>query len=302
MAHMETTICAKPLSIDAIRAKSETSTSNLAMIPKCFGRFVQILSGEIASIAPTAPNFSYEGYARSEVLLVKEQEENSSLSELLVCSELQQCIRVNVDRGIIYGICDVVFGGVGNEAAYAEARPFSRIEHAVVGLFFKAVGRSMPLAFTSVDFREFFIAPLQGPEEDSANPPFKPAVCVKLLCNIHGYSGDLTIELPNELAALFKPEDSERNVVNVPPSSEWGTQISGRVEGTEIELTAVLSEFLMSLDGVTSLYSGQLIRLENHIASPLMVYSEGVQLFSAKLGQTAKRFCLSIDGPVTGPL
>ena len=81
--------------------------------------------------------------------------------------------------------------------------------------------------------------------------------------------------------------------------SEWGTQISGRVETIEVELVAVLAEFQMSLDSVTSLHAGQVIKLENDIASPLVVCSDGIELFTARLGQTARKFCLSIESPIT---
>ena len=289
----------KPLSLEAIRSKAEKPTNNLALIPKSFGRFSQTLSKEILSIASTSPGFIFEGFCRTEAQLDQEFEENWCLAEMLICGELKQCIRVTIDRPVIYGLCDLVYGGVGNEQAYAEARPFSRIERAVAQLFFKAIGRALPSAFTTIALKEFLVAPPQDPNEDPQYPPIKPFVSIKILFNIHGYSGEILIELPEKLALLFRPVEVKQHTPTIPSISEWGTQISERVETIEVELVAVLAQFQMSLDKVTSLRAGQMITLENDISSPLSVCSDGIELFTARLGQTARKFCLSIETQFT---
>ncbi len=290
---------AKPLSLEALRAKADRPTNNLALLPKSFGRFGLALSKDFLTIAPTSPSFTFEGFCRTGAQLVQEVEENWCLSETLICGELKQGVRVSIDRPFIYGLCDVVFGSVGNEPAYGEARPFSKIERAIVQLFFKTVGRAMPSAFPNAALKEFFVAPPEDPNEDPQYPPVKPFVSVKILCNIHGYSGELLIEIPEELALQFQPVDDKRHAPAAPKVSEWGVQISGRVETIEVELVAVLAEFQMSLDSVTGLHAGQMIKLENDIASPIVVCSDGIELFTARLGQTARKFCLSIETPIT---
>jgi flagellar motor switch protein FliM len=298
MDNAEISMPVKPLSIDAIRAKADTSESNLTMLPKSFGRFAAMLSKDVLGIAPSAPSFTFEGFCGAEARLGREVEENSCLTELLVCGDFGQSVRVSVDRSAVFGLCSVVFGGVGNEPAYSEARPFSSIERAVTQLFIKTLGRTLPSAFPNIALKEFFLAPLQDPNEEPQYPPFEPFVSIKILCNIHGYSGELIIEIPQELALLFGPAANEPRAPEAPKISEWAMHISDRVEGIEIELVAILAEFQMSLDGITSLRAGQVINLENDIASPLTVSSENVKLFTAKLGQTARKFCLSIEMPL----
>ena len=291
-----------PLSIGAIQSRLDTTPDSLALIPKSFGRFTQALSKELIGFAATAPNFSYDGYVRSEAQITKEPEDNAEVSELLVCADLQHRLRVTADRSVIFGICDVVFGGVGNETAYVEQRPFSKIEHSLIKIFFAALGRALPSAFARMDMAQFYVEPTQDPNEEPLYPPFSAFVAVRILCNIHGYSGEVTIEMSQELAAFFKPVAPEKQRASATPTSEWAPQMSERVDGVEVELTAVLAEFQMNLDGITSLQKGQMIKLQNTVASPLALHSEGVNLFTAKLGQTASRFCVSIETPVTPPL
>jgi flagellar motor switch protein FliM len=297
MIETETLGSVKPLSIDAIRSKSDSSDNNLALVPNAFARFAQSLSNETLHISSISPSFSFEGFCRSEARLTGEAEENSCISEILVCGELQQSVRVTIDRAIVFGICDVVFGGTGNEPAFAETRPFSKIERAMAQLFFRIIGRSLPSAFTGRSYKEFFSAPAQDPNEESLYPAFKPLIYVRILCNVHGYSGELIIELPEELATQFRPADAGRAAAKSIPVSKWESQVAGRIESMEMELTAVLAEFQMSLQGIGGLRLGQLIKLESDIASPLALCSEGVALFSARLGQTAKKYCLSIEAP-----
>jgi flagellar motor switch protein FliM len=282
-----------PLSVTAIRSISEGSADSLAMIPKSFGRFALALSKSVLDFAPVAPSFSYENHSQNQTV---EFDETAQLSELLICSEVRHAVRVTADRSAIFGICDAVFGGVGNEPAFVESRPFSQIERATIRLLFCAVGRALPLAFAA--FSEFSVAPKQDPNDDPLFPPFKPFVSITILCNIHGYSGEISIELPQELAVFFKPVASQKQEAGAAPLSEWAPQISARMEGIEVELTALLAEFSMNLDGVTCLQKGQVVKLHNTVASPLTLHVEGVTLFTAKLGQTANKFCLSIEKPV----
>ena len=221
---------AKPLSLEAIRAKADKPTNNLALLPKSFGRFALALSKDFLSIASTSPSFTFEGFCRTEAQLVQEPEENWSLSELLICGELKQGVRVSIDRPVIYGLCDVVFGSVGNEPAYAEARPFSKIERAIMQLFFKTIGRAMPAAFRNATLREFFVPPPQDPHEDPKYPPFKPFVSVKILCNIHGYSGELLIEMPEELALQFQPVEDKRRALMRLRISNGGRRFQGALK------------------------------------------------------------------------
>jgi flagellar motor switch protein FliM len=301
MVTLGTSVSIKPLSMEAIRAGTDTSDGDLTLLPKAFGRFSQALSREILSTVSTAPSFSYEGFYRSETRSDREIEENSCLSELLVCAELQQNMRITIDRAVVFGICNVVFGDVGNEPAYNEARPFSKIECAVMQLFFKSAARALPSAFTGLALKEFCVAPRQDPDDENAPPPFKSFVTVKMICNIFGYSGELLVEIPEKLASFFKPVKIEKHVSKPARVSEWGQQISGRVDGMEMELKAVLSEFKMSIEDITGLHAGQMIKLENIISSPVVLCSEGVELFTARLGQTARKFCLSIEASITTP-
>ena len=292
---------AKPLSAAAIRSRVEKSSDSMAMLPKAFYRFGQALVKELLKFAPAAPSFSYDGSQKTEAHQVKEIDDNANLSEVLVSGDLRESIRITVDREIVFGICDLAFGGVGNEPAYAEARPFSKIECAVMRLFFDAVGRSLPAAFFNISLKDFFVAPVQNPNEDPFFPPFKPFISVRMLCNIHGYSGEMRIELPEKLATLIRPAGEEKLTSSALPTSEWGAKISDRVENIEMELTVVLSEFIMSLDRVTKLQTGEIIEFTNDISSSLAVCSEGVKLFDAKLGQSARKFCVSIEKSIASP-
>jgi flagellar motor switch protein FliM len=292
---------AKPLSLDAIRSKADAPTNNLVLLPKAFGRFAAVLGRNTLEISATAPNFAFDGFCRTEARPALDADESSCFTELLICGDVGPSVRVSVDRAAVFGLCDAAFGGVGNEPAYSEARPLSKTERAIARLFAKILGRSLPSAFSNIALKEFVVAPPQDPNEDGAAPPFKPFVSVKILCNIFDYSGELTIELPEELALCFRPADDKRREPKAPKVSEWGSQISGRVEGIEVELVAVLAELQMGLDRVAGLQAGQVIELGNRIASPLTVCSEGIGLFTARLGQTSGKFCLSIEAPIAPP-
>jgi flagellar motor switch protein FliM len=282
----------------SIRQAAAAPATTLAKLPSGMKRFLKLLTREIHAIAGITLTASFESYCRSDALVQDDEEADATVAELLESPGTDGAIRVSLDRQMLFGLCDAVFGGAGLEQPFLEQRPYSAIEKAVASLFTRTLGRAFPAAFEGHDLTAF--APPPVPAEDAIDVPepvpFVPLISIRVLCTMHGYSGEVTIELSSEITSLLRDDTDEKaEPVADPKPSQWQDRILSRVENMDTELVAVLSEFQMSLAHLTSLQVGQMIGLNTNLSTPLEVRSGGVRLCRARLGQNAQKYCLRVE-------
>ena len=67
--------------------------------------------------------------------------------------------------------------------------------------------------------------------------------------------------------------------------SLWEVHMGAEIRKTEVQLDAVLAERVLRLRDVQALEVGQTLALNKHADDPLEIYSSGVRLGRALLGQ-----------------
>jgi flagellar motor switch protein FliM len=264
----------KPLTAQAFRAAGEKSRDGLAQLPQGFGRFAKELGKSVAKLTASPPDFAYESFAT-----IAGAAGPDHAVFLLQSAEPQRMVRVVLDRALVFGLCDLMLGGVGNEPPFTEERPLSRLELALAELFAIGVGETLPYAFP-----EGAIEPLTLRRDAEEEPDFEAALSITMLGTIHGYSGEMRLDLNQTLADLLKAQGAASEIGAAKPSMDI----------INVELTAILAGLPMSLDEIGRFARGQLIRLGTHASTPVSVTSGGVELFKARLGQGERRFCLGV--------
>jgi flagellar motor switch protein FliM len=268
----------KPLSIGAIRAAAARTTDSLALLPQGFERFAKHLGKSCGSLMSAPPHISYESFA--PVQGATAFADTDGISFMLDGSVPPSSMRVTMDRPLVFGLCDLLLGGVGNEAPFAEDRPISKIEHSLARLLASEVGAALPEAFPPGAAGAMM--PRTRPADEM--PPFKAAARISFLCTLQGYSGEMLLDLPDELLKLF-------TLKSAVPHAEAGKPA---VDTIAIDLTAVLADMPMSVDEVGKLARGQLIRLNATAQTPVKVQGGEIELFRARLGQHARKYCLAV--------
>jgi flagellar motor switch protein FliM len=268
----------KPLTIQAIRAASVNASDVLAPLPPGFTALAKELGKGFNRLAASAPVFSFESCGK---LAEQALAGDDAHAAMMLAADNRFALRIVMDRGFVFGLCDLVFGGVGNEPHFAEDRPLSNIERAMADMFAGLVAETLPQAFEGVEMPNFAI--LAAESEDA--PEYRPEATVTILAAIHGATGEIKFELPRAFIAMLGPQAAQPIAAVV---------VQPRIDNVAVELTALLAEMPMSLGDVTRLARGQLIRLNATTATPVTVMSEGVELFRAKLGQSARRYCLGV--------
>jgi flagellar motor switch protein FliM len=268
----------KPLTIQAIRAATVTASDALAPLPPLFNGLARELGKNFTQRWAATPGFTYESCTKLPEPAPAGEDAHPAM---IVAADNRFALRIVMDRGLVFGLCDLVFGGVGNEPPFAEDRPLSAIERSVADMFAELIAETLPQALDGADLPSFG---LLQPERADA-PEHRPEASVTMLAAIHGATGEIKFEVPRAFIACLVPQAAQ------PITAATATP---RIDDVAVELTALLAEMPMSLGDVTRLARGQLIRLNATAATPVQVTSEGVELFRAKLGQSARRYCLGV--------
>lgn len=282
----------RPLDAETFRAFRTGKSDDYGGMPHGFARFAKLLARAFAPLCATAPSFSVErigGIDADE----DAGSEAETISALLLNSDPRYMARVTIDKPLAFALCELLLGGVGNEVPYAGERPLSHIEKDFGKLFIGMVAENLPHAFTADPVAPF---ELHKPKADAVEeaPPFKPAARVSMIATIMGYSGDISIELSADLVSLGKLGPAGAEAAGGTQASGWTPQIASRIEDSELEVKAVLTSFQMTLEDIGRLLPGQLVRLPVSFSKPVTLESDGVVLQRARLGQQARRFCLSV--------
>lgn len=291
-----TALRAKPLDSAIFRALGSGSGGDHDGLNECFARFCKLLGRTLSGLCTMPPNFTVERIESAGAAEPAPGEADGV--EALLQQEAEVLARVMLDKQLVFSLCDLLLGGVGNEPPYNEQRPLSHIERELGRHLIAIVAEVLPQAFDSEQLRSL---KLWKPVEDEGEEPpqFKPSVRLTILATIMSYSGEVRIELSSEIAALAKA--TEPATASTAPSGRasggWGEQIASRLQPSELDVTAVLTSFPMTLEDIGKLHPGQTMRLPTSFAKPVTLETDGVVLHQARLGQQARHFCLSVLQP-----
>ncbi len=203
------------------------------------------------------------------------------------------------DGNLIYGLIDVLFGGrkTPNPTKF-EGRPFTIIEQGLVSQLTSLILEDLGSAFDPLSPSTFELDRIaSNPSFASIARPGDSIILLKLQINIQDRGGGIDILIPyttlepirSLLLQVFMGEKFGKD-------SEWEAYLEGQIYYTPTILEAVLNSKLANLQEIAALKVGSTIIMDNSPEDEILLHSNGVRLFSAKLGKVGNAIAVSIDG------
>jgi flagellar motor switch protein FliM len=271
----------KPLTAAALPKAGAPMPDRSADLAPRLTAFAKQLAQQTAELSASPMSFAFE-----QAGLPRKPDEGAGCAAvLLVGGEARHIIRISMDRVVVFGLCDALLGGMGNEPAFAEDRPLSKIEQSLAELLALKVGAALPAALAPQEIATFDIKAM-----DEQNPSDVIDLEIVFNCAVHGYSGDVRIGLPQPLAASLRSAALDASGQAASPAQP----VRINVGHVPVELVAVLADVPMSLEDLSRISKGQLIPLDITSSTPVKVMSEGVELFQARLGRSARHYCVGL--------
>ncbi len=279
------------LTFDAIRMASGPALHKYPHLPRACANFAERLAQDMGGLAAAAIRIGLEGLDDSSAQGKPPPPFHAAFTTLLHAHAPPFHIHFAADRQLVFALCDVAFGGCGNEPPHQEDRPLSKIETALC----RAAAETSAGALSAIYGGEAAPAfSIEGPAASEAGPA-AAAITARFLLHLHGYSGEILLGFTAQsLQALqavkpSAPQPARRE------SIRQGSAIGNQLDGIDIELTAILAHIELSVGTLESLKPGQVIKLPNRVDTPVTVFSGGECLFTARMGQSAGRYALSVE-------
>lgn len=203
-----------------------------------------------------------------------------------------------VDSAMIYSIVDVLLGGRrGTAAMRIEGRPYTTIERTLVERLIRLVLADLSASFNPLCPITFRFERLEiNPRFATISRLSNAAILARLRIDMEDRGGRVELLLPYAtlepvrelLLQQFMGEKLGRDSI-------WETHLAEELWSTEIDLSVVLDEQVMSLADVIGLKPGSRIVLGCAPGAPVQVRCGATPLFEASVGRRKSRIAVRIE-------
>lgn len=203
-----------------------------------------------------------------------------------------------IDSALIYSVVDVLLGGRrGSSALRVEGRPYTTIETKLIERMVHVILNDLSAAFDPLSPVTFRL------ERVETNPRFatitqanNAGVLVRLRIDMGDRSGRVEIMIPYAtlepirelLLQMFMGEKFGRDTI-------WETHLKHELYQTDVHLSAILGETMVSLNDLVTMQPGSVIVLDTRLDDLIEMRVGDHSMFMARVGQKQGQIAVSIE-------
>ena len=205
---------------------------------------------------------------------------------------------ITADSFLIYSIVDVLLGGRrGTAAEGVEGRPYTTIERSLVERMVHVILSDLSAAFEPLSPVTFRFDRLEtNPRFAAISRPSNAAIVISLRIEMEDRGGRLEMLLPYAtlepvrelLLQMFMGEKFGRDSI-------WETHLAEELWLTNVELEAVLDQFIMKLSEIFALQVGSQLMLSATPASKVKLRCGEVELYIGSMGRKGQNIAVKIE-------
>ena len=284
--------------LQAIANSALVSYERLPMLEVVFDRLVRMMSTSLRNFTSDNVEVSLDNITSTRFTDYLNSVPLPAMISVVVAEEWDNYALLVVDLALAYSTVDVLMGGRrGTAAMRIEGRPFTTIERNLVERMVNVVLSDLSAAFDPISPVTFRFDSLEtNPRFATIARPGDAAILARLRIDMDDRGGRLELLLPYAtlepvrelLLQMFMGEKFGRDAI-------WETHLASELWLTDIELEAVLDQFVMSLNDVLNWKPGSRISLNARPDSAVEMRCGEVSLFSGKMGQRNGNMAVSID-------
>lgn len=206
-----------------------------------------------------------------------------------------------LDPKLVFIIVDNFFGGDGRYHAKIEGREFTPTEQRVIQMMINLAFQDLQKAWQPVLQVTFEYTNSEvNPQFANIVSPTEVVVVSKFHIELEGGGGDMHVTLPYSMLEPIREildagVQSDRSEVD----ERWLTAMREEIKGTEVELTANLTEVEVSLRDVMKMAPGDVIPIDK--PDLITVTAEDVPIFRGHLGAAHENMAIKILERVKHP-
>lgn len=224
--------------------------------------------------------------------------ENPTCFNLLRAEPLEGNLILDINPSVLYPIIDRLLGG-GQQAGLSSRRPLTEIELRLVSRITSLFLVELRRAWENVVDLELSVERVESnPQLVQIVPPNEVVVLVSFELTLGEIRGMMNLCIPFNAIERFSNKLSSNTWSSYSrggATTETISQLTQRLEGSQVELVVVLAESSITTADMIGLRVGDVITTEHDVNHPLRVNVEGVNKFLARPGAFKGHTAIQID-------
>ena len=201
--------------------------------------------------------------------------------------------RLAVDPAVVAAVAEVAMGGTGAEEPFALVdRPLSAIERNLFDKALTGVAEGLSGTLASIFDRPFTV--FAAAADSLAAHESEKVTILRLTINLHGYSGELRIEISSAaLAVQLGNAELQDSLID----DGFAAALKRELQQVEILVEARLEPQKLMLEQISGLAIGSTVAFAASPATPVRLNLGGLDLMSGELARLGDRLAVRLIAP-----
>ncbi|WP_159966520.1 FliM/FliN family flagellar motor switch protein [Profundibacterium mesophilum] len=263
------------------------SYERMPMLEVLFDRFALSLSGAIKSYSGATTEVTLTDFSYGNCGAALDSLAAPTLVAMTSATGWEGRLATVIEPKLLFSLLEFMLGGRTAGEREWEPRSFTTIEKRIGSQLCDVALRELSSAFAPVTDVEFCVDHLENsPRALVLAPPASACIKVELRVEVEGRGGNLIFVIPNATFEKLRPQLIESFFgAQLGVDTGWRDQLAGSLQGTNVDLTAVLHELQVPLNDVLAWQRGQTIDLGIAGDNLATVTCSGRPMFRAAMGR-----------------
>jgi len=209
-------------------------------------------------------------------------------------------ILIGLDRRFLFSLIDAAFGGDGTTVPFEANRPFTGLETRVAKSVFSIVIPAFEDLLEPIAPVSFELEKVESKLDfQILGPTDIPVIVMQVLFQVLDNGGRMFMIIPQSaLHPIRKKLERARAFEGSNVDPDWARKMQDGIVSANVTLEAVLDGPNLTLDDISQLQVGHILRLNADTQSLVAVECEGERVFLSRLAQSKNHFTLVIDSMI----
>ena len=209
-------------------------------------------------------------------------------------------ILIGLDRRFVFSLIDAAFGSDGSTPPFESDRPFTSLETRLAKTVFNIVIPAFEELLQPISAVTFELEKVESKLDFQILGQSEiPVVVVQILFQILDNGGRMFMIIPQSaLHPIRKRLERARSFETSTVDPEWALKMQDGIVSADVTLTGVFDGPELTLENLSELEVGQIIRLDYDAQSLVALECEGERLFWCRLAQSKSYFTMVVDAQI----
>src|SRR3954447_22997614 len=276
------------------------SIERMPMLKVIFDRMAVTCTESLQPMAGTPCYFSVNGITNGRVGEIVKDYESNAVAAVFYAEQWDTRVLIVLDGDFVFTIVEAMFGSDGAEPPMDVERAFSNVQLRVAQVLFERFAKALQSAFAATSEVTFTLERVETAMASLAvGRTGNMSICANMMLQALYRGGQMFIIIPHSALNPLRQKLAHVLVGDGRAADpNWREQMESEVRRTEVTLSAVLEERMITFADVARFHVGQVLELEATPRTLAKLESNNQVLFWCQIGQLDGYYALQVADPV----